>query len=829
MTKNLPELPVSDAVPALMTALDENRSAVLAAPPGAGKTTLVPLHLLSAGWRGEDKIILLEPRRLAARASARQMAYLLGEEVGQTVGYRTRLDTRVTAKTRIEVVTEGIFSRMILADPELTGISAVLFDEFHERTLDADFGLALALDVQSALREDLRILVMSATLDVARVSKLLGEAPVIESSGRAYPVDIRYMERRAGERIEAAMGDAIVQALRDETGSILAFLPGQREIRRTAEFLEDKGTGGALIAPLYGDLSGKAQDAAIKPPEPGTRKVVLATAIAETSITIDGVRIVIDSGQQRLPVFEPSTGITRLETVRVSKASADQRAGRAGRTEPGIAIRLWRAEQTAALPAYTPPQILASDLSNLILDCAAWGVADPETLSFLDNPPAPAISEARALLQSLGALDDTGLLTPAGEIMRNLGLPVRQAAMVVAAGKNGAAADAAELAILMGEQGLGGQSVDLDDRWQRWRNDTGKRAKDARALARRIASTAAGPKAAKQSGGPPPEAGPLLLPGFSDRVAKRRSGTPDGESRFGLANGRGAFLEDRTALAHEPYLVVTDLTGRAASQRILCAARIDAATIESALGDQISETDDVAFDRKTRSVRARRTRRLGNLVLDERPLSKPPAEGVSEALTSGLKTLGIDALPWSAAANQLRCRIGWLHGKMGAPWPDVSDEALLGTTDVWFAPFQHGVTAIDRIEPASLVHGLMALVPFDLQRRLDSLAPTHFKTPAGSSLPIRYDGEEPVIAVRVQELFGLTQHPCLAGGDVPMVLELLSPAHRPIQKTRDLPGFWSGSWADVRADMRGRYPKHPWPEDPASAQATQRVKHPRKR
>ncbi|MDA4848312.1 ATP-dependent helicase HrpB [Hoeflea poritis] len=828
MKWNLPDLPVSEAVPALMEALEKHVSAVLAAPPGAGKTTLVPLHLLSAPWRGDGKIIVLEPRRLAARASARQMARLIGEEVGGTVGYRTRLDTRVSGKTRIEVLTEGIFTRMILAAPDLPGVAAVLFDEFHERSLDADFGLALALDVQSALREELRILVMSATLDVTRVSALMDDAPVIESTGRAYPVDVRYQERRPGERTEEAVRRIIVEALENESGSILAFLPGQREIRRTAELLEETGTAKAIIAPLFGDLSGREQDAAIRPPEPGTRKVVLSTAIAETSITIDGVRIVIDSGQQRLPVFEPSTGITRLETVRVSRASADQRAGRAGRTEPGVAVRLWRAEQTTALPAFTPPQILASDLGNLLLDCAAWGVADPASLRFIDPPPAPAVNEARTLLQSLGALDTDGRLTKGGETMRGLGLPVRSAAIVVAAAEKNMAAEAAELAVLMSEQGLGGPSIDLDERWQRFRGDRSKRAQSARALARRIAGTAGATNSGKAAQGPPPAVGPLLLAGFADRVARSR-GSSDGKTRFGLANGRGAFVDDHVNLAREAFVVIPDLTGQAASQRILSAARIDAETIESALGKQIVETDEVSFDRKTRGVKARRRRRLGELVLEERPLPDASQEAVCDALVSGLRLAGIDALPWTAAARQLRDRLAWLRRHVGDPWPDVSDNALLASADVWFAPFVTGVTSFSRIEPASVTNGLTALVPFELHRELDRLAPTHFETPAGSKLPIRYDGEEPVLAVRVQELFGVTQHPSLAGGRVPLLLELLSPAQRPIQTTRDLPGFWKGSWADVRADMRGRYPKHPWPQDPASAEATRRVKHPRKR
>lgn len=824
---DLPQLPVSEAVPALLSALETGRSAVLAAPPGAGKTTLVPLHLLSSGWPGEGKILLLEPRRLAARASARQMARLLGQEVGQTVGYRTRLDTRVSDATRIEVLTEGIFSRMIVDNPELPGVAAVLFDEFHERNLDADFGLALALDVQSALREDLRLLVMSATLDVARVSSLLGNAPVIESRGRAFPVDIRHQERASGERIEPAMAAAIRRTLCEESGSILAFLPGQGEIRRTAELLENQGTDGAVIAPLYGDLSGKAQDAAIRPAEAGTRKIVLATSIAETSITIDGVRIVIDSGLQRLPVHEPATGITRLETVRVSRASADQRAGRAGRTEPGMAIRLWRAEQTAALPAFSPPQILASDLSGLILDCAAWGVSDPASLAFIDAPPAPALQEARSLLETLGALDDTGRLTASGETMRKLGLPVRLAAMVVTAAQQGMAQEAAELAVLMGEQGLGGQAIDLDARWHRFRDDRGKRAKDARTLARRIAHQVGHGEKATFDG--TPAAGPLMLPGFKDRVARRRDERPDETTRFALSNGRRAFVDSSDPLAREPFLVVSDLTGRAAAQRILSAAAIDTATLHEGIRNDTVEAVEIDFDRKSRSIKARRVRRLGSLVLDEQPVADPSQTDLDAALLSGLEILGIDALPWDKASRQLRSRLAWLFQQKGPPFPDVSDAALLATADQWFLPFQNGVSRFDRIAPDSLTQGLMNLLPHDLQRRLGKLAPTHFVTPAGSNLPIDYDGDEPVLPVRVQELFGLTRHPHLADGDVPLVLELLSPARRPIQTTRDLPGFWSGSWADVRAEMRGRYPKHPWPEDPAAADPTTRVKHPRKR
>ncbi len=825
MFADLPLLPVSEAVPALMAALDRHACAVLAAPPGAGKTTLVPLHLMSADWRGDGRILVLEPRRLAARASARQMARLIGEQVGGTVGYRTRLDTRVSAATRIEVITEGIFVRMVLDDPELPGIAAVLFDEFHERTLDADFGLALALDVQTGLRNDLRLLVMSATLDVARVAELLGGAPVIESRGRAFAVDIRYHDRRAGERIETAMSAAIRSALADESGSILAFLPGQAEIKRTAAVLQETLPANAVIAPLYGDLPGAAQDAAIMPAASGTRKIVLATAIAETSITIDGVRIVIDSGLQRLPVFEPSTGITRLETVRASRASADQRAGRAGRTEPGIAIRLWREAQNASLPAFTPPQIQANDLSGLVLDCAAWGVSDPKQLRFIDPPPQAALAEARTLLHRLDALDSQSRLTESGRTIRALGLPARLGAMVVAAARTGDGAAAAQLAVLMGERGLGGPSIDLDTRLQRFRSESGSRAKAARSLADRLLRSIG----FTSSGDGAPEAGPLLLHGFSDRVAARRGGTDEGRRRYRLANGRGAFVDEHDPLASESFLVIADLTGNPQSQRILAAARVSLEAILRDLADEIADHDAISFEAATGRVRARRQKRLGSLVLTESALPKPPEAAVLDALCSGVRQGGLAALPWNPASRQLRDRLAWLHRTLGPPWPDVSNAALLGTLDTWFAPFQGQVDALDRIDPSSLSAGLLSLVPYEQQQDLDRLAPTHFRTPAGSNITLHYDGEEPVLAVRVQELFGLKRHPAIAGGARPLLLELLSPAQRPIQTTRDLPGFWAGSWADVRAEMRGRYPKHPWPDDPAGAEATRRVKHPKKR
>ncbi|MBS9719138.1 ATP-dependent helicase HrpB [Tianweitania sp. BSSL-BM11] len=813
---DLPTLPVTAVLPDLLTTLDHHKSAVLVAPPGAGKTTLVPLALLDAPWRKTGVILLLEPRRLAARAAARRMASLLGEEPGETVGYAMRMETRRSAATKILVVTESILSRMILDDPELGDVACILFDEFHERSLDGDFGLALALDVQGALRPDLRLLVMSATLDGARVAALLGEAPVLQSEGRAFPVDVSYRARDPNERIEDAVAKAVRVALAEETGSILAFLPGQREIERTAERLDHLGDT-VDVMPLFGAMEGRAQDLAIRPATAGRRKVVLATAIAETSITIDGVRVVIDSGLARVPRFEPASGLTRLETVRVSRASADQRAGRAGRTEPGLAVRLWHQGQTAALQPFTTPEILEADLSGLLLDCAAFGVADPMALAFLDPPPAPALAEARALLVSLGALDGDGRLTPSGAAMRKLALPVRLAHMVAQAAQDGQAQAAAELAVLLTERGLGGNGIDLDARLQRFRSERLPRATAARQLAKRLAAAvgSSGKLTTQVS-----EGGALLLHAWPDRVAKARGET----GRFLLANGRGATLEATERLARAPFLVVADLQGAAQNARIAAAVEISEADIRAALSDRIARNRQSQFDPERRAVRVRETERLGAIVLNERLLPAPSGAEADAAILDALRSHGLDLLFWSDNAVMLRHRLSWLHRGLGAPWPDVSDDVLLGSLEDWLLPFLTGEASFARIAASAVSEGLRSLVPYDLQRQLDTLAPTHFDAPSGSHLPIRYDGEWPVLAVRVQELFGLTQHPAIASGTVLLTLELLSPAHRPIQTTRDLPGFWRGSWSDVRAEMRGRYPKHVWPEDPASAQATSRAK-----
>ena len=741
------------------------------------------------------------------------MAALLGEEPGETIGYAMRMESRVSARTRILVVTEGVLSRMILDDADLPGIAAVLFDEFHERSLDGDFGLALALDVQGALRPDLRLLVMSATLDGARVARLLADAPVVESAGRSFPVEIRHRERPADLRIEEAMAAACRDVLASETGSVLAFLPGQREIERTAEALAGRTPADVEITPLFGGLDGKAQDAAIRPAPAGKRKLVLATAVAETSITIDGVRVVIDSGLSRLPKYEPSTGLTRLETVRVSRAAAEQRAGRAGRTAPGIALRLWRAEQTAALPAFNPPEIAEADLSSLVLDCAAFGVTDPTQLSFLDQPPAPALAEARTLLEDLGALDPDGRLTETGEAMRRLSLPVRLAHMVAASPD---AKTASELAILLTERGLGGNSTDLDQRLSRFRSDRSPRAQAARKMADRLARSAT---RARDSGSTA-STGAMLALAYPDRIAKARGDY----GRFVLANGRGGMLDGAEPLAKENFLVVADLQGKAQGARIAAAASISEDELRALMADRLHTATETTFDAERRTVRVRETVRLGAIRLSERQLPAPKGADADRAVLEAIRANGPGILDWGKPAETLRRRLAWLHKGLGDPWPDMSDDALVARIDDWLLPFLSGETSLARIGSDVLANGLMSLVPHDLQRKVSALAPTHYAAPSGSVIPIRYDEDTPVLAIRVQELFGLDTHPAIADGTVPLTLELLSPAHRPIQTTRDLPGFWRGSWADVRTDMRGRYPRHVWPENPLEAQATSRAK-----
>ncbi|SHI03264.1 ATP-dependent helicase HrpB [Bradyrhizobium erythrophlei] len=841
-------LPIDAVLDELARTLAGRNAAVLVAPPGAGKTTRVPLALLDAPWAKGRRIIVLEPRRIAARASAERMAQTIGERVGETVGYRVRFGSKISRATRIEVVTEGIFSRQILDDPELSGVAAVLFDEFHERSLDADLGLALARDAQVGLREDLRILVMSATLDGARVAKLLGDAPVISSEGRAFPVETRYLGRRADAPLERQMADAIAMALRADPGSVLAFLPGAAEIRRTQTFLGERVHDAAIeIVPLFGALDAAVQDRAIAPAPKGRRKVVLATSIAETSLTIEGVRIVVDSGVARVPRYEPDIGLTRLETVRASRAAVDQRRGRAGRTEPGVCYRLWDEPQTASLAAYTQPEILSADLSSLLLDVAQWGVSDPTTLSFLDAPPAPALKEARSLLRELGALDGDGRITAEGRSLRALALPPRLARMIVDSHRLGAGEEASEIAAVLTERGLGGDGVDLDFRLDQFRRDRSQRAASARSLAQRWASqVAASEKAASETVGatafssPSPlvgagrggeqrgfrsdeeelTTGVMLAFAFPDRVARNR-----GNSSFVLANGRGAAVDQASALARAPYIAVAELTGAAAQGRILLAAPITQGEIEQHFADQIETADQITFDRSALALRARRRKTLHAITLSEAPMALQPSAETARVLADGLIASGLDRLPWSKPLKQWRDRVMFLRAAEGAPWPDLSDDALAAQREAWLVPVLSDKTSLKDISAGDLSDALMTLLPWELRARLEREAPTHFEAPTGTQLAIDYEAEQgPTIAVRLQELFGLNTHPSIAKGKIPLVLELLSPAHRPVQVTRDLPGFWRGSYAAVRSDLRGRYPRHPWPEDPASAMPTRRVK-----
>lgn len=814
-------LPIDAVLSELGETLSRGNTAVLVAPPGAGKTTRVPLALRDAPWVGAGKIIVLEPRRIAARAAAERMAQTLGEKVGESVGYRVRFGSKISRKTQIEVVTEGIFTRQILDDPELKGVAAVLFDEFHERSLDADLALALARDAQSGLREDLRILVMSATLDGARVAKLLGDAPVVESEGRAYPVETRYLGRKPDQQIERQMADAIASALRADVGSVLAFLPGAAEIRRTQNFLTERVNDPSVeIVPLFGALDAAVQDRAIAPSPKGMRKVVLATSIAETSLTIEGVRMVVDSGLARVPRYEPDIALTRLETVRASRAAVDQRRGRAGRTEPGVCYRLWDEPQTSSFEAFTRPEILSADLSSLVLDLAHWGVSDPATLAFLDPPPPVALKEASALLRELDALDADGRITAEGQALRALALPPRLARMIVDADRHGAGEEAARIAAILTERGLGGDSVDLDARLENFARDRSPRAQSARQLAQRWIAQVKESAAAVNDTAEGLSTGAILALAFPDRVARNR-----GKASFTLANGRGANADPASALAKAPYIAVAELTGTAASGRILLAAPITQDEIEARFADHITVEDETSFDKSAMALRARRRKRLHAITLSEQNLPVATSEQTAQILADGLAAAGFDRLPWSKPLKQWRDRVMFLRATAPDEWPDLSDTALAASRREWLVPALMDKTSLSAISPGDLSDAVMGLLPWDKRARLEREAPTHFTAPTGTSLPIDYEAEQgPTIAVRLQELFGLNVHPSIVNGRLPLVVELLSPAHRPVQVTRDLPRFWRGSYAAVRADLRGRYPRHPWPEDPASAEPTRRVK-----
>ncbi len=845
---NLPVMPV---IPEVQQALAEEKGAVLIAPPGAGKTTCVPLALLDAAWLAGQKIIMLEPRRLATRAAARRMAQLLGEPVGQTVGYRVRLETRVGPSTRIEVVTEGILTRWIQRDPELVGVGLVIFDEYHERNLQADLGLAFCLESRSVLRDDLRILMMSATLAGEPVARLIGDAPVITSLGRSFPVETRYIPPNTAvlqqiQRMEGYVADAVMRAVREEEGSILVFLPGAGEIRRTASLLAERLTGsGVMVAPLYGNLPPAEQDRAIRPAAPGERKIVLATSIAETSLTIEGVRVVVDSGWMRAPRFSPGAGMSRLETVRVSKASADQRRGRAGRLSPGVCYRLWSEAEHRGLASQSIPEILSADLAPLALETAVWGTSEPDnSLPWLDPPPEAAFRSARDLLVQLGALDDSGMVTPHGKEMARLGLHPRLAHMLLAGRKMGLLRLACELAAILNERDFlrfppGAKDADLRLRVEALRHGKSFRAAGAsvsEGARRRIQIQAARwMKVLKRDAGknngdantgddPDRNAGVLLAMAYPDRIGLRRS---TGDLRYLLSGGRGARFIDFEPLAAEELLVAAELDGAGTDARIHLATPVRTEDLAARLPERFSEARVIRWDPLTEAVEARFEERFGELVMRSHPLENSDPFQVAEAMLEGIRRMGLSVLPWNRPLENWRARVMLLRREKvsGLDWPDVSDESLLESLDTWLLPFLPGITRKSRLQRLDLANALAAMLTRDQQKTLDAMAPTHVVVPSGSRIPVDYTtGEAPILPVRLQEMFGATDTPRIAGGKVLLLLHLLSPASRPLQVTQDLGGFWTGSYEQVKKEMKGRYPKHYWPDNPLDAVPTNRAK-----
>jgi ATP-dependent helicase HrpB len=818
-------LPIDRVLPALRDALRAGNGAVLQAPPGAGKTTRVPLALLDEPWLARRHIVMLEPRRLAARAAARRMSATLGESVGGTVGYRVRHESVVGPATRIVVVTEGILTRMLLRDPSLEKFGLVVFDEFHERSIHADLGLGLTLRTRDILREDLRVLVMSATLEGASVAALLGDAPVVTSQGQAHPVEIRHLARRGDTRLEAAVAGAVLHALDTEEGDLLVFLPGAGEIRRVERMLQGRGVE---VIPLHGSLPPDRQDRAILPSPPGGRKVVLATSIAETSLTIEGVRVVVDSGLSRIPRYSPRTGMTRLGTVRVSRASAEQRRGRAGRVAPGVCYRLWSPQEDAALPERSPPEILEADLAPLALDLAAAGVPDPAELRWLDPPPGAAFSEARSLLVQLGALDRGGGLTRHGAVMARLALHPRLAHMVMRASDLGARGTACDLAALLTERDPMGRQqgvpeADIRTRLDLLRGTTVLHDVDREALRRARAAAAAcrrGQRGESTRGGAEPGVGLLLALAYPDRIAQRRPGQV---GRFLLRGGLGAFL-DPQGLSREDFLVIPELDGKSPESRILIAAPISLEEIREWFDGDIAVEEVVEWDPVLRAVAARRRDRLGAIVLREAALRNPDPTRVAAAMMEGVRSEGLHVLPWDDGARRTRERITFIRG-LEAGWPDVSDEALTATLEEWLGPRSAGITRLGDLAEVDLGAALLDRLSWEQRAAMDRLAPTHVRVPSGSRVPVDYGNPtSPVLAVRLQEMFGLSETPRVGGGVVPLTLHLLSPAGRPVQVTRDLAGFWRTTYFEVRKDLRGRYPRHHWPDDPLAAEPTGRAR-----
>ena len=801
------DFPVDQIIPALSQALGNGPAALLVAEPGAGKTTRVPLKLLDAAWLNGARIVMLEPRRLAARNAAHRMAETLGEEVGGTVGYTVRLERRVSARTRIEVVTEGILTRRLQHDPELAGTGLVIFDEFHERSLDADFGLALTLDIQRGLRDDLKILVMSATLDAARVAAHLGNAPVIDAPGRVFPVETRYLDKAQRQTISGDAVRAVHRALDETEKSILVFLPGEAEIRRTEGALNSAGLPkNTVVRPLYGAMGFADQDAAIRPSPPGERKIVLATTIAETSLTIDGIGAVIDTGFKRVPRFDPASGMTALETVRVSLASADQRRGRAGRLGPGIGYRLWPEAETRALKPHDEPEIFVADLAPLVLELAAWGVADPAALPWLDPPPAAPFAQAQDLLKRLEAIGPDGGITAMGREMVKLPLHPRLAHMVV----KGRSALAAGLAAMLSERdGLARDvGVDISARLSQLRGGARDRIRQTARQIRQIAGIRD-----DEDGSVSP--GLLVAFAFPDRIAQRRGG----DRRYRLSGGGGAVLPEHDALVTQDFLAVATTDGASGDQKIYLAAPLSQKEIEEHFGSQIEARDGVFWDSRMKAVSATKSRRLGALVLEEKPSANADPSLIAEAMAQGVRDMGLTCLPWTDGARILRARAMFLRRLFPEEgWPDLSDEALLDSLADWLAPYLAGISRKAHLDRLDMHQILQSMIPHELARKMDRLAPVRIEVPSGADVRIDYETEgDPVLRVRLQEMFGLARTPAIAEGRSPLRIELLSPAGRPLAVTQSLETFWTNGYPSVRSDMRGRYPKHAWPEDPLNA------------
>ncbi len=801
MTENMSELPIEPLLPDIADTLRARKRLILGAPPGAGKTTRVPLALggLIKGFEAlPGKILMLEPRRIAARMAAQRMAQTLGEPLGKQIGLATRVDRKVSAATKVEVITDGLFTRRLLADPELSGISAVIFDEIHERSLSADLGLALALDVQGALREDLCLLAMSATLDTAEMATTF-DAPVIESEGRQYPIETRYLGR-SQDRLEDQMARAIDRALREMDGSILAFLPGAGEIRRTAERLSPSDT--VRIAPLFGAMSPQDQDAALRPSPAGTRKVVLATDIAESALTIDGVSVVIDSGYARVPRYVPGGLSTELQTVRAARANVDQRRGRAGRLGPGICYRLWDEAETRGLTGAPEPEILNADLSNLWLTLAEWGETNPENLTWLTPPPAGRMNAARQDLEALGALDPSGALTDKGRAMTRLPLAPRLAALIVGATSDAERASAAQVAALISERGMGGQSADLSERLQRFRRDTGRRAEQLKSQAKRWGGSVV----------PKGDASEILAKGWPDMIARKRPGS---DASYLLASGRAGQVEATSPLAKSEWLVVADMVGGAKSARITLAAAISEATARQY--GQVETRDDAIFDPNKGTFKARRISALGAIVLSEQPLPKPSAAAARSGFLDHLCQEGFAPSGLADAVQETVARLAALHTTFGTPWPNWTLEALQSSAEDWLGASLGG-KAFELPSANKVRDALKAQLEWPMPQQLDQYAPLSIALPSGRKAPIDWLCDRaPMIECKAQELYGLAAHLSVADGRLPLTVQILSPGGKPVATTQDLPSFWQQGYRDMAKDMRGRYPKHDWPDDPAGA------------